>query len=291
MSILYAIIVLGGIGLLGAVVLYMVSKRFYVKEDPRIALIEELLPGANCGGCGRSGCHDFACACASASSLDSLVCPGAGDEAMKKIASIVGLAGVQSRPMVAVLKCGGSCEVRPSTARYDGAASCAVMQQLGAGTAGCPFGCLGEGDCVDVCNWNAIHIDPLSGLPVVDEDLCTGCGVCTRACPRHVLELRPKGPKGRRVWVACSNTERGAVARKECTAACIGCMKCEKVCPFGAVTVKDNLSYIDADKCRLCRKCIVACPTGAILDAGFPISAKDAAALADKKQQESKKDD
>ncbi len=285
MSILYAIIVLGGIGLLGAGILFLVSKRFYVKEDPRIALIEELLPGANCGSCGRSGCHDFACACASATSLDSLVCPGAGDEAMKKIAGIVGLDSVEARPMVASLKCGGSCQVRPAISEYDGASSCAILQQLGSGTTGCPFGCLGCGDCADVCNWNAIHIDPVSGLPVVDADKCTGCGVCVSKCPRHVLELRPKGPKGRRVWVACSNTERGAIARKECAAACIGCMKCEKACAFGAVSVKDNLSYIDAEKCKLCRKCILACPTGAILDSGFPVSAKEMAEIALSKQK------
>ena len=291
MSIFYAIIVLGGIGLLGAVILYVVSKRFYVKEDPRIALIEELLPGANCGSCGRSGCHDFASACASASTLESLVCPGAGNEAMAKIASIVGLDSVKSVPNVAVLKCGGSCQVRPVISNYDSAVSCAVMQQLGSGTTGCPFGCLGCGDCVDVCNWNAIHLDPVSGLPVIDQEKCSGCGVCTRKCPRRLLELRPKGPKGRRVWVACSNTERGAVARKECGAACIGCMKCEKACPFGAVTVKDNLSYIDAEKCRLCRKCVVVCPTGAILDSGFPISAREAAELSAQKHQVNKKED
>ncbi len=282
MSILYAIIVLGGIGLLGAGILYLVSKRFYVREDPRIALIEELLPGANCGSCGRSGCHDFACACASASSLQSLVCPGAGEESMKKIAGIVGLAEVATRPKVAVLRCGGSCQVRPTIVAYDGAQSCAILQQLGSGTTGCPFGCLGCGDCVGDCNWNAIHIDSVSGLPVVDESKCTGCGVCASRCPRHLIELRPKGPSGRRVWVACSNTERGPIARKECSAACIGCMKCVKACAFGAVSVEDNLSYISADRCRLCRKCILACPAGAILDSGFPVSVQDLAAMSAK---------
>ena len=284
MSILTAITVLGGIGVIGAIVLYLVSKRFYVKEDPRIGEIEELLPGANCGSCGRSGCHDFACACASASTLDGLVCPGAGEDAMKKIASIVGLESKEVSRMVAVLKCGGSCQNRPTVTRYDGAASCAVIQMLGSGTTECSFGCLGLGDCSAVCRWNAIHINPVSGLPEVDEDKCTGCGVCVKKCPRHILELRPKGPKDRRVWVACSNRERGAVARKECSAACIGCMKCEKICPFGAVTVTGNLSYIDAGKCRLCRKCVKVCPTGAILDSGFPVPVQEVAASAHKKE-------
>ncbi|MCM1503580.1 MAG: RnfABCDGE type electron transport complex subunit B [Muribaculum sp.] len=286
MSIFYAIIVLGGIGLLGACILYLVSKRFYVKEDPRIALIEELLPGANCGSCGRSGCHDFACACASATSLHTLVCPGAGEEAMKKIADIVGIAGVAVRPKVAVLKCGGTCRERPTIADYDGAQSCAILNQLGSGTTGCSFGCLGCGDCADVCNWDAIHIDSVNGLPVVNEDKCTGCGMCTTACPRRLLELRPKGASGRRVWVACSNIERGAVARKACSAACIGCMKCVKACQFDAVSVHDNLSYINAERCRLCRKCVLACPTGAILESGFPVSVQDLAAMTEKSKGE-----
>ncbi|WP_301346574.1 (Fe-S)-binding protein, partial [uncultured Muribaculum sp.] len=166
-AIVVAVIVLGGLGVVGALVLYLVSKRFYVKEDPRIELIEQLLPGANCGSCGRSGCHDFACACASASTLDNLVCPGAGDDAMAKIAEIVNLAPVKSNPMVAVLKCNGSCANRPVTSVYDGAESCAILNSLCIGATGCAYGCLGEGDCVDVCRWNAIKMNPVTGLPVI----------------------------------------------------------------------------------------------------------------------------
>lgn len=262
--IIIAILILGGIGVLSALILFIVSKRFYVKEDPRIEQIEALLPGANCGSCGRSGCHDFACACATADSLDNLMCPGAGNEAMGKIADIVGLTASEAKPMVAVLRCNGSCENRPTTSGYDGPRSCAILNSLSVGTTDCPFGCLGCGDCVAACRFGALHMDPVTGLPVVDPDLCTGCGACAKACPRHIIELRAKGPKGLRVWVACANKERGAVARKACTVACIGCGKCQKVCPFEAITVADNLAYIDFEKCRLCHKCVVECPTGAI---------------------------
>lgn len=280
-AIVVAVIVLGGLGVVGALVLYLVSKRFYVKEDPRIELIEQLLPGANCGSCGRSGCHDFACACASASTLDNLVCPGAGDDAMSKIAEIVNLAPVKSSPMVAVLKCNGSCANRPVTSVYDGAESCAILNSLCIGATGCAYGCLGEGDCVDVCRWNAIRMNPVTGLPVIDASLCTGCGACSRACPRGIIELRGKGPRGLRVWVACSSTDRGALAMKACKAACIGCGKCLRECPHGAITLKDNLAYIDWKACKLCRKCELVCPTGAICDAGFPMSARDMKVLAD----------
>lgn len=262
--IIIAILILGGIGILSALILFIVSKRFYVKEDPRIELIEAVLPGANCGSCGRSGCHDFACACASADSLDNLMCPGAGNDAMKKIADIVGLTATASEPMVAVLRCNGSCENRPTTSAYDGPKSCAILNSVSAGTTDCPYGCLGCGDCVSACKFDALHMDPVTGLPVVDTEKCTGCGACTKACPRHILELRKKGPKGMRVWVACANKDRGAIAMKECSAACIGCGKCKKVCPFEAITVADNLAYIDYTKCRLCQKCVAECPTKAI---------------------------
>ena len=285
MPILTAIIVLGGIGILGAVILYVVSKRFFVKEDPRIELIEQLLPGANCGSCGRSGCHDFACACAKATSLDNLVCPGAGNEAMAKIADIVGLAAVETEPKVAVLHCNGTCQNRLVTARFDGPASCAIVQQLGVATTGCTYGCIGEGDCVKACRFGALSMDPATGLPVVNADACTGCGACVNACPRHIIELRAKGPRGMRVWVACSNRDKGALAMKVCEVACIGCGKCAKVCPHDAITVENNLAYIDFNKCKLCRKCVLACPKGAIADVGFPMTAKAMAALAEEKKR------
>ena len=285
--IIVAICVLGGIGLVGAVVLYFVAKRFYVYEDPRIADIEALLPGANCGGCGYSGCHDFACACSSASSLDGMLCPGAGAVAMTKIAEIVGLVASDSKPRVAVIHCNGSCANRPITSRYDGAKSCAILNSLGVGVSDCAYGCLGEGDCVASCRWDAIRMDPVTGLPVVDDENCTGCGACTKACPRHLIELRNKGPKGRRVWVACANKERGALALKECKVSCIGCSKCKKACEFDAITVENNLSYIDYNKCKLCRKCITACPTHAIHEIGFPLTIAEVEQLAKSKQSKS----
>ena len=115
-----------------------------------------------------------------------------------------------------------------------------------------------------------MHMDPETGLPVIDQDKCVACGACVNACPNSIIELRKKGPKNRRVFVSCVNKDKGGVARKACTAACIGCGKCAKECPFGAITIENNLAYIDYNKCKLCRKCVVVCPTNAIHELNFP---------------------
>ena len=272
--ILSAVIVLGAIALIAAVVLYVCSKKFAVYEDPRIGQVQELLPGANCGGCGFAGCADMAGAlvkACDAGSLDGLLCPVGGQEVMGQVADLLGMAVANTDPKVAVVRCYGTCENRPRIAEYDGLMTCAAVNATGQGETGCGFGCLGCGDCTRACTFDAIHMNPETGLPEVDEDKCTACGACVKACPRHIIELRKKGPKGRRVYVRCVNKDKGAVARKNCSVACIGCGKCFKVCKFEAITIENNLSYIDPNKCRLCTKCVDECPTGAIVKVNFPV--------------------
>lgn len=274
MNILVAsIVTLGVIGCVSAIVLYLVAKKFKVEEDPRIDQVAGVLPGANCGGCGYPGCRGFADACVKADSLDGKLCPVGGQPVMAKVADILGLTVGEATPKVAVVRCNGTCSARPRTSNFDGSKSCAVAVQLYGGETGCSFGCLGYGDCTDACPFDAIHINPATGLPEVDDDKCTACGACVKACPKHVIELRDKGPKNRRVFVSCINRDKGAVARKACSSACIGCGKCAKTCPFDAITVENNLAYIDFEKCRLCRKCVAECPTGAIHDVNFPTPA------------------
>ena len=135
---------------------------------------------------------------------------------------------------------------------------------------GCAYGCLGNGDCVAACQFGAIVVNPETGLPEVDETKCTACGACVKACPRNIIELRKKGVKGRRIYVGCVNRDKGAVSRKVCAVSCIGCGKCVRTCPFEAITLENNLAYIDAEKCRLCRKCVAECPTGGIREINFP---------------------
>ena len=271
--ILIAVIVLGGIGLIAAIVLYVCSKRFAVFEDPRLGQVSALLPGANCGGCGFAGCSGMADALvksADKGSIDGLNCPVGGAEVMGQVASLLGMAIANGEPMVAVVRCNGTCEQRQHVVDYAGLRTCAAMNATGAGETLCGYGCLGCGDCVRSCQFGAIRMNEETGLPEVDEDKCTACGACAKACPRQIIELRKKGPKGRRVFVSCVNKDKGAVSMKACKASCIGCGKCRRECQFEAITIGNNLSYIDPAKCRLCRKCVAVCPTKAIQAVNFP---------------------
>ena len=268
--ILVAVISLGAIGLISAVILYAASKKFAVYEDPRIGQVAEVLPQANCGGCGYPGCSGFAAACVKAGSLEGKLCPVGGQPTMEKVAAILGLEATASEPKVAVVRCNGTCANRPRITTYNGVRSCAIAHATYGGETGCSFGCLGCGDCVSACQFDAIHMNPETGLPEVDESKCTACGACSKACPRNIIEIRPKGKNNRRVYVQCVNKDKGAVARKACAAACIGCGKCVKVCPFEAITLENNLAYIDPAKCKSCRKCEMECPQQAIVAVNFP---------------------
>ena len=278
-SILYAVLIVGGVGLFIGIALGIAGKFLSVEVDEKEVAIREALPGNNCGGCGYPGCQGFADACVKSESLEGMMCPVGGTVVMSKVASILGKEVASTAPMIATVRCNGNCTNRVHTNIYNGAASCAIVSTLYAGETGCSFGCLGCGDCVNACQFDAIHINPEASLPEVDEEKCTACGACVKACPKMIIELRKKGPKSRRIFVSCVNKDKGSIARKACTAACIGCGKCEKTCPFGAITVENNLAYIDDNKCRLCRKCVEVCPTGAILSLNFPPKKSDTASL------------
>lgn len=282
--ILIAVIVLGGIALISAVILYVCSKKFAVHEDPRLGQVTAVLPGANCGGCGYPGCSGLAGALVKAAddgSLEGLFCPVGGSDVMGQVADLLGMAVANSEPKVAVVRCNGTCELRPRIAEYNGLKTCSAMNSCGAGETACGHGCLGCGDCVSACSFGAIIMNPETGLPEVNEEKCTACGACVKACPRNIIELRKKGIKNRRVYVRCVNKAKGAAAMKACKAACIGCGKCEKECKFEAITIANNLSYIDPNKCRLCRKCVDVCPTHAIVAVNFPLPKVNIAPAAD----------
>ena len=183
---------------------------------------------------------------------------------MKSIAGFLGKSAAEKAPMVATMRCGGTCQKRPKVNHYDGALSCAVVNTFYIGESGCAFGCIGYGDCIQACKFGAMALNPETGLVEIDADKCVACGACVKACPKSLIELRKKWPKNRAIYVACRSKNRGSVVMKVCKAGCIGCGKCAKACPFGAITVDNYLAYIDPEKCKLCRKCVNECPTGAI---------------------------
>jgi electron transport complex protein RnfB len=264
--VLFTILTLSIIGSASAIILYFVAQKFKVFEDPRIDLAEAALPSANCGGCGFAGCRNFAETVVKSESFDGLFCPVGGNETMKNLASLLGRQAVEQEAKVAVIRCNGTPGNRPITNRYDGAKSCTIANTLYVGESGCPYGCLGFDECVDACTFDAIQINPVTGLPEVNDEKC---GACVKACPRKIIELRKKNPKDRKIYISCINAEKGAAARKNCAVACIGCGKCIKICTFEAITMENNLAYIDPVKCRLCRKCVVECPTNSIVEIGF----------------------
>src|SRR5690606_7662810 len=206
--VLISILTLVGLGVASALVLYMASKKFQVFEDPRIDQVEEVLPKSNCGGCGFPGCRAFAEALVKADDISDLKCPVGGSATMTKVSEILGKAVADVKPQLAVVRCNGSCEHRPKLNIYDGAMSCTMAAALYGGETGCSYGCLGCGDCVVACKFDAMYMDEATGLPVVIEENCVACGKCVEACPKNIIELRNVGPKSRRIFVSCVNKDK-----------------------------------------------------------------------------------
>jgi Na+-translocating ferredoxin:NAD+ oxidoreductase RNF subunit RnfB len=269
-SILNSVILLALLGTVAALVLYVVSRKFYVYEDPLIATVEDLLPGANCAGCGSPGCRSFAEKLVGTEDISDLFCPVGGNDVMHLVAETLGKEVAEKDPTVAVIRCQGSCEVRPKTTEYQGPRSCAISALIYSGETDCQYGCLGDGDCVEVCKFDAMYMDETTGLPVVITDKCTSCGMCVDACPRNIIEMRPKHKRDLKIFVGCLNEEKGGIAKKACSVACIGCSKCFDICPKDAIDMNNNLAYIDPEICTLCRKCVDVCPTHSIIETNFP---------------------
>lgn len=267
-SIINALWVMAAIGTAAAIILYFVAQKFKVIEDPKIDLVDEALPGANCGGCGYAGCRAFAENLVKAESMEGFFCPVGGNEVMKSLAPILGVEADEKKPQIAVLRCNGSIKNSIPKFEYDGDQTCSFTTNLTAGLGGCKFGCLGGGECVDACDFDAMYMDPITNLPVVKAN-CVACNACVKACPRDILELRNRGPKEKRIFVSCVNEEKGPLAKLNCSVACIGCNACVKVCAFDAIKVNNFLAYINYEACTLCRKCVEVCPTEAIHEVNF----------------------
>ncbi len=252
--VLIPIAIFAGLGILFGVILAIAARVFAVKTDERVEQIIEILPGANCGGCGYSGCAALANAIVKGEAAPN-ACNACGSEGAKKIGAIMGVEVGDTVPVHAHVMCSGSCETAVYKYRYEGATDCIAADKLGGGDKACPNGCIGLGTCVSACKYDAIHV--VGGLAVVDDTKCTGCGACTNVCPKRIISLVPVTAK---YCVECRSVEPGAVTRKHCSVGCIGCKICEKNCPNGAITVEGTVAVIDQSKCTSCGICAQKCP-------------------------------
>ncbi len=257
-AIVYAALVLGGLGIAFGVVLSFADKMFAVPVDERVAEVREALPGANCGACGFAGCDAFAQAVVDGQAKVSGCLPG-GQKTAKEVAKIMGVEIEATTPQVAKVICQGEVGVSRHRYDYDGYRSCQMASGMVGGPKKCPYACVGLGDCVAVCPFGALTVE--NGLARVDQSKCTACGLCASICPRHSIQIRPRNES---VTVLCQNADSGRQAREECMKACIGCKRCVKECKVDAIAVENGFAKIDAEKCTHCGDCAKVCPVGCI---------------------------
>lgn len=254
-GILIAAAVVGGTGLLIGILLGFAGKKLAVEVDEKEVDVRAALPGNNCGGCGYPGCDGLAAAIVKGEAPVN-GCPVGGPPVAKAIGAIMGQEVEEGVRKVAFVKCAGTCEKTKEQFAYTGVEDCSMMAFIpGGGPKACSFGCLGYGNCVKACQFDAIHI--IDGVAVVDSEKCKACGACVSKCPRHLIEMVPYSQK---IKVNCSSKDKGKAVMNSCEIGCIGCKKCEKVCPSGAITVQDNVAVIDYEKCTNCGACREACP-------------------------------
>ena len=263
-NILIAFLVVTAVSLVAGILLALISSLFAVEENKKVKSIRAALPGINCGACGYLGCDDYAAALAEGCAKTNLCVPGA-QCASDEICSILCVEPEAICDMVAFVHCNGNCEATTRRNEYIGYNSCRAASMVYGGPDACIYGCIGLGDCVNVCPSNAICTK--DGIAHIDSSRCLGCGLCANTCPKNVISMVPQSA---RTVVMCSSKDKGADARKACKNACIGCKKCEKVCECEAISVKDNLARIDYSKCTGCGACSDSCPTGCLKNVFLP---------------------
>ena len=260
MLILTSVAALGGLTIVLALMLIMANKVLHVHEDPRIDIVDDMLPHANCGACGFPGCRSFAEALV-AQKTSPGKCTVSSEDGLQQIATFLGVDVGAGEKIVARLACAGGTNVAHNRARYQGIQSCQAASLVSGGGKGCFWGCLGLGDCEVACSFNAISMNPYS-LPVVNEDKCTACGDCVEACPKDLFSLQLQS---HRLWVACKNLDMGDEILEECQVACTACGRCAMDAPDGLIEMKNNLPVVNYAKNHKTKVPIQRCPTGAIV--------------------------
>lgn len=234
---------LGGMGALFSVGLAIANKKLYVEEDPRVTELVEVLPSANCGGCGLPGCGAFAEALVTGD-VDVNGCPVADSDMVEEMAAILGVDASSGEKMYARIMCQGGYAEKAVKGTYIGGTTCSSAHLGGGGDFLCTSACLGYGDCVKACPFDAMYMSE-NGLPVVIEEKCTGCGNCVEPCPRDLVEMHPES---NRLFVLCKNTDEAKHARSVCTRACTACNLCVKGAGDGDMSLENNLAIVNYEQ-------------------------------------------
>lgn len=259
-QIIIAVAIVAIIGLVAGLGLAIASVVMAVPKDEKAEAIRECLPGANCGACGFSGCDGYAAALSKGETDNTALCAPGGNDAATAIANVLGVEAGKVEPSAAVVLCKGHRQNAEEKYIYQGVDSCKMAVQLYGGPKNCTYGCVGLGDCVAACPYDAIHI--CDGVARVNPIMCRACQMCVRTCPKGLIEMMPLHKTV--AAVTCKNHDKGAQTRKDCKVGCIGCMKCVKACEYGAVKVENFTAHVDYSKCIGCGKCHEVCPTGSI---------------------------
>lgn len=254
MEFITPILIVGVIGLLAGVILAVASIVMAVPKDEKAEALEEVLPGANCGACGYSGCPGYAAAMSKGEAQPGLCSPG-GPAVAKKCAEILGAGDVEMEIKAALVRCMGSYDNTTDKMVYDGMEGCNAAMLLAGGSSSCLAGCMGLGDCVRACEYGAVEV--CNGVAKIDPALCKACGKCVSACPKGLIILTPVK---KQAVVRCHNCDKGKAVMDVCKVGCISCTKCVKTCPEGAIAMVDGCAAVDPHKCTGCGQCAEACP-------------------------------
>ena len=255
-----SVLALLGIGVVAAVVLAVASRLLKVKEDPNIELVTEALPGANCGGCGFPGCEGYAAAVVASPDVSPNLCCVGGPDLAAKIGELSGKAVIASEPTVAFRRCSRIEGNVKQKFTYVGMPTCASAAMLEGGPFRCTWACLGLGDCVRSCQFDAMYI--ADGMVEIIASKCVSCGSCIKSCPRSIVQLIPRRA---RVMNYCATREKLKSVSDVCDVGCINCLKCLKACPADAISYTKLRIEIDHQACLdygpdCGEACVGACP-------------------------------
>lgn len=259
-QILIPVIIVAAIGLILGLVLAVAAKVFAVPVNETTEKVRACLPGANCGACGFSGCDGYASAIGEGKTEDLSLCGPGGVAAYAAIAEVMGKTAKDAKKMVAAVLCQGNEKNAQTKLIYRGVDSCKMAAQLYGGPKACTYGCLGFGDCMDQCHYEAIFL--CDGVARINPANCRACRACIKVCPKGLIELFPADQL--RSVVLCKNKDKGMITRKACIQGCIGCGKCVRTCTHDAIILENNLARVDQSRCVGCGECVGGCPTGAI---------------------------